>query len=326
MELRQLRYFLAIAEHGSFSKAAGSVHVAQSALSHQLAQLEDELGQALFQRLPRGVELTPAGRAFHPHALSILRQVDDARNSVTQAEGEIVGKVIFGIPHSVSQALALPLLKAVRAALPRVELELTEELTGNLIPQLRTGLIHLAVLFDDGQIDEFRCHPLLEEALLLVSSAEAPDAPHGPISLRDALRLPLILPASPHGVRPIIEGAAKRAGLAAPNVVADISSISILRTSLLAGLGHTLLPPMPMQRELERGELRAVPVAPEALTRRVVLCASRHIPSSAATLAVARIVHTLVGQLCRDGSWQEGNLIATAQRPFIENEINGRTS
>ncbi|MCH2221643.1 MAG: LysR family transcriptional regulator, partial [Dechloromonas sp.] len=91
MELRQLRYFLAIAEHGSFSKAAGAVHVAQSALSHQLAQLEDELGQALFQRLPRGVELTPAGRAFHPHALSILRQVDDARNSVTQAEGETVG-------------------------------------------------------------------------------------------------------------------------------------------------------------------------------------------------------------------------------------------
>lgn len=319
MELRQLRYFLAIAEQGSFSKAAATVYVAQSALSHQQALLEEELGQPLFHRLPRGVELTPAGRAFHPHALSILRQVEDARHSVSQAEGEVVGKVIFGIPHSVSQALALPLLKAVRAALPRVELELTEELTGNLIPQLRTGLIHLAVLFDDGQLDEFRCHPLLEEALLLISPADAPDAPCGPISLRDALRLPLILPASPHGVRPIVEAAAKQAGLAAPNVVADISSISILRTSLLAGLGHTLLPPMPLQRELERGELHAVPIAPETLTRRVMLCASRQIPASAATLAIARVVQTLVGQLCDDGSWREARLIASGRQPFIEN-------
>ena len=318
MELRQLRYFLAIAEHGSFSKAASTVYVAQSALSHQLAQLEEELGQPLFHRLPRGVELTPAGRAFHPHALSILRQVEDARHSVTQAEGEVAGKVIFGIPHSVSQALALPLLKAVRAALPRVELELTEELTGNLTPQLRTGLIHLAVLFDDGQLDEFRCHPLLEESLLLISPADAPDAPSGPISLRDALRLPLILPASPHGVRPIIEAAAKQAGLAAPNVVADISSISILRTSLLAGLGHTLLPPMPMQHELERGELRAVPIDPKTLTRRIMLCASRHIPASAATLAVARVVQSVTTQLCLNESWREGHLIATEHRPFIE--------
>jgi LysR family nitrogen assimilation transcriptional regulator len=318
MELRQLRYFLAIAEHGSFSKAAATVHVAQSALSQQLAQLEDELRQALFHRLPRGVELTPAGRAFHPHALAILRQVEDARHSVTQAEGETVGKVIFGIPHSVSQALALPLLKAVRAALPRVELELTEELTGNLTPQLRTGLIHLAVLFDDGQLDEFRSQPLLEESLLLISPADAPDAPHGPISLRDALRLPLILPASPHGVRPIIEAAAKQAGLAAPNVIADISSISILRTSLLAGLGHTLLPPMPMQHELDSGALRATPIAPETLTRRLMLCASRQIPASAATLAVASVLRTLVGQLCSDGKWREGRLITTEQGSFID--------
>lgn len=314
MELRQLRYFLAIAQQGSFSKAAATLYVAQSALSHQLAQLEDELGRPLFQRLPRGVELTPAGQAFHPHALAILRQVEDARQSVTQTDGEAAGKVIFGIPHSVSQALALPLLKAVRSALPRVELELTEELTGNLLPQLRTGLIHLAVLFDNGQLDEFRCDPLLEESLLLISPASAPDAPKAPVSLGEALRLPLILPASPHGVRPIVEVAARKAGLAAPNVVADISSISILRTSLLAGLGHTLLPPMPMQHELDSGLLQAVPIVSETpsetLSRRVMLCASRHIPASAATQAVAGVLHPLVAQLCREGSWREARLIA----------------
>jgi len=309
MELRQLRYFLAIAEQGSLSKAASTLYVAQSALSHQLAKLEEELGQSLFLRLPRGVELTAAGRAFHPHAISILRQVADARLSVDQNKNEAVGKVIFGIPHSVSQALALPLLKVIRTALPRVELELTEELTGNLIHQLRTGAIQLAVLFDDGQLDEFNCLPLLEESLLLISPMNAADAPSGPISLREALRLPLILPAAPHGVRPIIEAAAKRVGLAAPNVIADISSISILRTSLLAGLGHTLLAPMPMLHELERGELQAVPITTDTLSRKVVLCSSRHIPSSIASDAVERLVHDLVGQLCQDGSWREGWLL-----------------
>ena len=153
MELRQLRYFCAITRWGSFSKAAGEVFIAQSALSHQLAQLEEELGAPLFHRTRRGVELTEAGRVFHAHATAILRQVDDAKASVRNAEGEPSGKVVFGIPHSASNALALPLLQAVRRELPKVELEITEELTGNLVPQLRSGQISLAVLFDDGGLD-----------------------------------------------------------------------------------------------------------------------------------------------------------------------------
>ncbi|MCB1953497.1 MAG: LysR family transcriptional regulator, partial [Rhodocyclaceae bacterium] len=147
MELRQLRYFSAIAKHGSFSKAAEQVFVAQSALSHQLAQLESELGARLFHRSRRGVVLTEAGRVFLAHATAILRQVEDARASVMNVAGEPSGKVVFGVPHSASNALALPLLQAVREQLPKVELELTEELTGNLVPQLRSGQINLAVLF-----------------------------------------------------------------------------------------------------------------------------------------------------------------------------------
>ncbi|WP_018988696.1 LysR substrate-binding domain-containing protein [Aromatoleum toluclasticum] len=304
MELRQLRYVIAIAKSGSLSKAAGQVFVAQSALSHQLAQLEEELGAPLFHRSRRGVEPTEAGRIFLAHATAILRQVEDARLAVQAAHGEPTGKVVFGIPHSVSAALALPLLQAVRERLPKVELELTEELTGNLVPQLRSGQLHLAVLFDDGLIGEFTQQPLLDERLLLISPAQAPDRPRQPaITLRTALALPLILPAAPHGVRPIIEQAARAQGLPRPNVVADISSISILRTSLLAGLGHTLLPPMPLRHELDAGLLAGVEVTP-ALTRRVVLCASRHLPLSAAADAVAALTTPLCRELARTGRWQ----------------------
>ena len=308
MELRQLRYFSAIAKHGSFSKAAEQVFVAQSALSHQLAQLESELGARLFHRSRRGVVLTEAGRVFLAHATAILRQVEDARASVMNVAGEPSGKVVFGVPHSASNALALPLLQAVREQLPKVELELTEELTGNLVPQLRSGQINLAVLFDDGTLDEFARTVLLDEHLSLISSATAADRPRAAVSLRQALALPLILPAHPHGVRPIIETAAREHGLPVPNVVADISSISILRTTLLAGMGHTLLPVMPLQHDLASGALCAVPVAP-ALTRRLVLCASKHIPLSAAATAVVQLVQGLTQTLCSSGAWQGAALI-----------------
>lgn len=304
MELRQLRYFVAIADSGSFTKAAGRVYVAQSALSHQLAQLEDELGAALFERSRRGVELTEAGQRFFPHAVAILRQADEALASARSSGDEPEGKVVFGIPHSASSALALPLLREVRQRLPKVTLELTEELTGNLTRQLRTGQIALAVLFDDGHLGGFSVSRVLSEQLCLIEPASAPPAVRAgrSLSLKQALAQPLILPASPHGVRPIIEAAAAAAGLPPPRVEADISSISILRTTLLAGLGRTLLPVMPLQADIEAGLLRATPV--NRLERVLAVCSSAHIPRSPACRAVAGLAVSLMQQLSAQGHWK----------------------
>lgn len=309
MELRQLRYFLAIADSGSFTKAAEKVFVAQSALSHQIAQLEDEVGAALFVRSRRGVELTAAGQRFAPHAVSILRQADEALVSARSASEAPAGKVVFGIPHSVSQALALHLLREVRQRFPLVELELTEELTGNLSRQLRSGQIQLAVLFDDGHLGGLSATRVLSEELSLIEPASAGKAARR-VSLRQALAKPLILPASPHGVRPIIEAAAQAAGLPPPQVFADISSVSILRTSLLAGMGRTLLPVMPLQPEIDAGLLRATRVGPPALERVIVLCASAHIPRSNACLAVQDLAVELMQRLSTEGHWRDTRVVA----------------
>ena len=315
MELRQLRYFVAIADSGSFSKAAERVFVAQSALSHQLAQLEGELGAALFHRSRRGVTLTEAGSRFFPHAVSILRQAEEAIASARSTDAEPSGKVVFGLPHSASNALALPLLRAVRQQLPTVQLELTEELTGNLSKQLRTGQIQLAVLFDDGQTSEFACQPLLREQMYLIEPAGG--APRrARVTLKQVLAMPLILPASPHGVRPIIEAAAARAGLAPPQVDADISSISILRTTLLAGLGRTLLPIMPLRQEIESGALRATAVGSPPLERTLLLCAAKHIPPSTASQAVERLTLALVRELCQSGEWLGAKILTAVPKHF----------
>jgi LysR family nitrogen assimilation transcriptional regulator len=309
MELRQLRYFVAIAECGSFSKAADRVFVAQSALSHQTAQLEDEIGTRLFHRSRRGIELTEAGQRFLPHAVSILRQSEEAIASARSATDEPAGKVIFGIPHSASNALALALLREVRRQFPAIQLELTEELTGNLSRQLITGQINLAILFDDGHLADFEYTPLLRERMYLIEPAQNAMGQAENITLQHVLALPLILPASPHGVRPIIERAAAQAGLAAPVVFADISSISILRTSLLAGLGRTVLPLMPLKQEIEAGLLRATAVIDPPLERMLAICWSKHIPTSSASQAVARLTRQLIRQLCADGTWLGASVV-----------------
>jgi len=314
MELRQLRYFSAIAEYGTFSKAAEKLFVAQSALSHQLAQLEDELGARLFHRSRRGAELTDAGTVFLAHATAILRQVDDARVSVQRASDAPAGRVVFGIPHSVSSALALPLLRAIRQRFPLVDLELTEELTGNLVRQLRAGQLHLSILFDDGQLGEFAHTHLVSERMSLIGPPDLDGTVPTPgIALRDALGMPLILPASPHGVRPVIEAAARAARCPPPENVTDISSISILRTSLLAGFGYTLLPVAPLQHEVQAGLLHATPVISPTLSRTVSICASRHIPLSYAADAVMRLTAELARELSRSGAWPDATPLADAE-------------
>ncbi len=310
MELRQLRYFVAIAEHGTFSKAAHKVHIAQSALSHQLAQLEQELGAALFLRSRRGVTLTEAGALFHVHALSILRQVADAQASVSSLLKAPSGRVIFGLPHSVSHALALPLIAAVRRDLPLVNLELTEELTGNLVQQLQTGSLHLSILFDDGQLDDFLYEPLVVERMSLIfQPLDSKASGKRSVGFREALSRPLILPAQPHGVRPIIVEAALKAGLPPPNVTADISSISILRNSLLAGMGQTILPVMPLKAEIESGVLKSLPIRSPEVTRTIALCRARHLPLSNAAQAVSAVTRRVMRELCENKTWLDATFI-----------------
>jgi LysR family transcriptional regulator, nitrogen assimilation regulatory protein len=155
MELRQLKYFVSIVDCGSLSKATASVFVAQSALSHQLAQLESELGTLLLHRSSKGVSLTESGEVLYRQALAILQQVNDIKSAVRSSSEYVVGSVVLGIPQSITVALALPLLVAARERLPGISLQLNEELLGNLASQLRRGTVNLAILFDNGQFQEF---------------------------------------------------------------------------------------------------------------------------------------------------------------------------
>lgn len=303
MELRQLRYYVAIVDHGSLSRAALVLHVAQPALTQQLRQLEDELGVQLLHRSAQGVLTTDAGKVFYEHALAILKQVADAQAAVIQSAERPSGSVTLGLPHSISGALALPLLTAIRQRYPEITLQLTEEITGNLAEQLRAGRLNLAVLFDDGQLGGFTATPLAEEELRFICRADAPLAQdRDSLALREALDTTLILPGLQHGVRPRIESIARAAGLVARDVI-EINSIAILKSAILAGMGATLLPVAPVQAEVERGAMRALAIHDPAISRTVVLCTSRNIPLTNAAAAVSRLVSQVARALCDSGDW-----------------------
>lgn len=309
MELRQLRYFVAIVDHGSLSRAATVLHVAQPALTQQLRQLEQELGAQLLHRSAQGVLSTDAGKVFYEHAQAILKQVSDARSAVTQSATRPSGSVTLGLPHSISGALALPLLTAARARFPEITLQLTEELTGNLAEQLKSGRVNLAVLFDDGQLAPFVCTPLVEEELRFICRADAPcAADRGDISLADALATQLILPGPQHGVRPRIESVARGAGLATANVI-EINSIAILKSAILAGMGATILPVAPVLAEVEHGDMRALPIHSPSISRTVVLCGSKNIPLTNAAAAVGRLAAEVAADLCASGYWLGARLL-----------------
>ncbi|MDC8760884.1 LysR substrate-binding domain-containing protein [Janthinobacterium fluminis] len=310
MELRQLRYFVAIADHGSLSKAALVLHVAQPALTQQLRQLEEELGAQLLHRSAQGVLSTDAGKIFYAHAQAILKQVADAKSAVTQSATRPSGSVTLGLPHSISGALALPLLTAARADYPEISLQLTEELTGNLAEQLKAGRVNLALLFDDGQLTPFTTTALVEEDMRFICRADAPylRGQHA-ISLKQALAAPLILPGLQHGVRPRIESVARAAGLTVGNVI-EINSIAILKSAILADMGATILPVAPLLAEVERGTLRTHALYDPPLSRTVVLCASKSIPLTNAAAAVGRLVQQVSAQLCASGSWLGARALA----------------
>jgi LysR family nitrogen assimilation transcriptional regulator len=303
LELRQLRYFVAIVDHGSLSRAARILHIVQPALTAQLHQLEEELEVQLLHRSAQGMQATDAGKIFYEHAQAILKQVHDAKSAVRQTTDKPSGTVALGIPQSASGALAFPLLKAVRAAYPDIVFQLTEELTGNLTEQLASGRLNLAILFDDGQLGKFNTQALVEEEMMYITRTDSQFAcKRKSIRLEKALQVPLILPSIQHGVRPRIEFVVQEQGLRIEQVI-DITSIAILKSALLADMGATILPVSPLLAEIERGEMRACAISDVALSRTVSLCSSKNIPLTNAAKAVEKLVLDVARDLCRSGQW-----------------------
>lgn len=242
MDLRQLEYFVRVAELGSFSRAALALDVAQPALSRQVRQLEVELRQNLLQRHGRGALPTEAGQVLLEHARGILHQVDRARDELARLRGGLTGHVTLGLPPSVARALAVPLVRAFAAQLPEAKLSITEALSASMHEQVASGRLDIAALYNARPVPGLEVEPLANDQLLLVQGARlAPATPVTmPATLQEIAQLPLVIPSRPNAIRMHIEHQLAAAGLQ-PHVVLEIDGVATILQLVAGGAGCAIL-------------------------------------------------------------------------------------
>jgi LysR family nitrogen assimilation transcriptional regulator len=245
MDLKQLEYFVHVAELGSFTKAAGLLQVAQPALSRQVRRLEIELKQTLLLRNGRGVSTTEAGKRLLAHGRGILHQVGRAREEVEEVKGAPVGRVALGMPPSIARLLTVPLVNEFRARLPRATLSLVEGLSTSMQEWLQMGRLDVALLYNPVPSPAVDTLPFLEEDLVLIGP-RGPRRPRGglesarPVPLRELARFPLIIPSRPNAIRMQVETQLAKLG-ARPTVALEIDGVEAILDLVADGHGFAVL-------------------------------------------------------------------------------------
>lgn len=242
MELRQLRYFVAVAEELHFGRAAERLHMAQSPLSQQILMLERELGVVLLERGRRIAGLTDAGEVFLRSAREILAQLDSALAATRRAGRGEIGRVGVGYVAEVTADL-LPLsLRAFKDCCSAVEIELTQGSTAELLTGLRRRAIDVAFVRSPGPTDDLVYEQLVEEPLVAVSPG-ADGFPESLDRLEALADRPFILPSfsAARGLRRDTEAACASAGFE-PEVVREANSVTAILLLAAAGAGVGLVP------------------------------------------------------------------------------------
>lgn len=317
IDLKHLRYFVAIVEAGSLSAAARAMHIAQPALTHHLKRLEGELGRRLLVRGARGVLVTAEGERLFRHAVGVLRQMAALRRAVTGDASSPAGPVAVGLPPTVSGFLSLPLFESVVARHQAIRLEIVNGHSRDLGRSLMEGRIDLVLMMPPGPGQGSIGQAVLSEELVLVCPATADWLPAtSEIDGAALARLPLLL--SSRGER--LHRALSRR-LLDDHVELDIrghlDDLHALLAAVSAGHGATVLPRCAATAALAGGRVVARRLQEPRLTRQLLLCRAQGAPSSEATAAVATILLALMDQMVATGRWEGASTLDTDASRFL---------
>lgn len=237
MDLRRLEYFVAVAEVGSFSKAAAALVMSQPALSQQVAALELETGQRLLTRTGRGAEPTDAGLALLVYARGIFELAERARADMRERLLIPSGRITIGLPPRVAHAVTADLVERFRTEFPDAAISVEEGLSIRLREWLVAGRLDVAVLFDPPASPLLNIETITREPLVLMAST--PLAAR--IRLADVAALPLVLPSKPNSLRQLLESEIQPRGYLL-KVVAEVDSIKTVLSLVARGVAATVLP------------------------------------------------------------------------------------
>lgn len=293
MDIKGLRYFVAIVDCGSLTKAAEQVCVAQPALSQQLASLEAELGVPLLLRSPKGVAPTEAGMALYRNARTIMKQLELTRSEVRASGSGVSGTVAVGLPTTAASVLAMPLVREVRATYPDIRLQLFESMSGYIGELLANSRLDFAILFRESDSRAVELEPLAEESLCLIGQpfgASPLSAAQSTIALKSLDGLPLVLPSGGQGLRLLVERTFAQAGITL-NVVADLDSLPCLLSAAQEGLACTILPASALAAT--GTTIPGWRITPD-IRRTLSLCWPRSTPRTPAATAVEKVLRKIV--------------------------------
>ncbi|WP_374013318.1 LysR substrate-binding domain-containing protein [Pseudoxanthomonas koreensis] len=293
MNLRDLKYLVALAEHRHFGRAAASCFVSQPTLSTQIRKLEEELGVALVERAPRKVMLTPAGREATERARRIVAEIEQMKEAARRSQDPEAGSVRLGIFPTLAPYLLPHVIPHMRARFPQLELLLVEEKSDELLARLRDGRLDAALLALPVHDDQLHTELLFEEPFVLAVPEDHPLASRQALSLDALAEQPLLLLEDGHCMRDQaldvcqLSGAQEKTGFRA-------TSLETLRQMVAANVGATLLPILAVKPPVARSEnIRLLPFTGSAPTRSIAIC-WRHSSAMAGFLSrLAQVLRSL---------------------------------
>lgn len=244
MELRQLRYFIAVAEAGSFSRAAEVLHVSQPPLSVQIKALEDEIGVRLLERSTRGVALTHAGAAFFEEVRGALARLEHAKSAATRAHRGEIGMLSVGFVSIADYGILPPALKSFRSTRPLVEVQLHELTTDAQIRELRASRLDLGIALGPVNEPDLQFERLLYEELVLAAPSNHPLVKgEGTVDLRVLSKESFIIP--PRDIAPglydLVQDYCRSFGFA-PRITQHARQMQTVISLVSSGMGFALVP------------------------------------------------------------------------------------
>ncbi len=289
MELRQLAYFVAVAEERNFTRAAERIPIAQPAISQQIRRLEAELGESLFLRDRRGIQLTPAGEALLPHAITTLQAAEGGREAVEALTGLLTGRLTVGLVHPLPDRRFLNLLGAFHRTYPHIELTLLEDQTDALLAALAAGGLDAALIgqgrYDQPPLDA-ESELIAREPVVVAVHREHDLAGRGRIPLRALRDEPIVTLTRASKLRSTLEIACHAAGFR-PRIAAETSDLSVVTELVAEQIGVAVLPLSGLDGA---PDLVKLGLTQPRLDRRILLVSRRTggPPAARAFLALAR--------------------------------------
>lgn len=292
MDLRQLNYFIAIADAGGFNAASRQCNITQSALSRHISALEGEIGAQLFDRNARGVILTEAGEVLRERVRKLLAEVSDLKSDVQAVLDAPTGEVILGLTPSMRHFFGADLVKAFLRSYPAVKLRVIEGTSVALLDMICARAADIGIIFAEDAFDRpIEAIEAMREPIVLAAPPQAGLTMDRPIALADLEGLPMITPIRPNRIWSNLERNTAKKGIRLESVV-EVQNLHLAMDLISLGFGHMAVPYSTAYKELSEGRVCAAPI-PDMMANWAIAWSSER----PVTAAIRKLADSVMSEL-----------------------------